>query len=84
MKQKDIALIIIIIFVSAFISFFISKAIFASPKNRQQSVEVVEPISADFPKPDNRFFNGTAFDPTQLITIGQNTNPDPFSGSSSQ
>jgi hypothetical protein len=84
MKQKDIAVIIVVVFVSAFISLFASKAIFAPPKNRQQQVEVVQPISADFQKPDGRYFNSQSFDPTQLITIGQNANPDPFSGSAAQ
>jgi hypothetical protein len=78
MKQKDIVLIIIIIFFSAIISLFVSKSIFASPKNRQQQVEVVQPITADFPKPDSRYFNSNAFDPTRQITIGQNANPNPF------
>jgi hypothetical protein len=81
MKQKDIALIVMIALVGAIISLFISKAIFAPPKNRQQKVEVVQPISSDLPKPDSNYFNSSAFDPTQLITIGQNSNPDPFSGS---
>ncbi len=80
MRQKDIALIVVIVFLSAIISFFVSKTIFASPKNRQQAVEVVQPITSDFPKPDKRYFNSQSFDPTQLITIGQNANPDPFSG----
>ena len=79
MKQKDIALIIIIIFFSALISLLISKAIFVSPKNRQQEVEVVQPITDDFPKPDSRYFNDKAFDPTQTITITENANPNPFS-----
>jgi len=82
MKQKDIALIIIVVFASAVISSFASKAIFAPPKNRQQLVEVVDPITADFPQPDIRFFNSSSFDPTQLITIGQNNNTNPFSSSS--
>ncbi len=80
MKQKDIALILVIVFISAIISFFVSGRLFAPPQNRQQQVEVVAPISADFPRPDKRFFNVSSFDPTQLITIGQNVNPDPFSG----
>ena len=84
MKQKDIALIVIVVIISIFISLFASKAIFAPPKNRQQKVEVVQPITADFPKPDNHYFNPQAFDPTQTITIGGNANPDPFSGSSAQ
>lgn len=80
MKQKDIALIILIVAVAGLLSFFISKQLFAAPKDRQQEVEVVQPISADFPKPDERYFNDRAFDPTQTITIGGNNNPDPFSG----
>jgi hypothetical protein len=79
MKQKDIVLILVIVFISAVVSLFVSKAIFVSPKNRQQQVEVVQPITADFPKPDKQFFNKDANDPTKLITIGQNANSDPFS-----
>lgn len=81
MKQKDIVLIAGIIVFSAIVSLLISKVIFTSPKNRQQQVEVVQPITADFPKPDKQYFNSSAFDPTQLITIGQNANPNPFSSS---
>lgn len=84
MKQKDVALIIIIAFISALISLFVSKAIFAPPKNRQQPVEVVQPITADFPAPDTHYFNSNAFDPTQPITISQNANPDPFSSTAGQ
>jgi hypothetical protein len=82
MKQKDIALILVIVFISAVISLFVSKAIFAAPKSRQQQVEVVQPITSDFPKPDSRYFNSQASDPTQLITIGQNNNTSPFKASS--
>lgn len=84
MKQKDIALIILIVAIAGMLSFFVSKQLFSSPKNRQQQVEVVQPITADFPKPDERYFNNQAFDPTQTITIGGNSNPDPFSSSSQQ
>jgi hypothetical protein len=82
MKQKDIVLIVIIVLISGILSLFVSKAIFAPPKNRQQQVDVVQPITADFPKPDSHYFNSSAIDPTQLITIGQNANPNPFSSSS--
>jgi hypothetical protein len=80
MKQKDIALIAVIGVISLVISVIVSNLVFGSPKNRQQQVEVVQPITAVFPPPDSRYFNSEAFDPTQLITIGQNANPDPFSG----
>ena len=81
MKQKDIALIAVIVVISAVASLLISKAVFASPEKRQQAVEVVQPISSDFAAPDTRYFNSSAIDPTQTITIGGNANPDPFSAS---
>jgi len=84
MKQKDLALILVIVFVSAIVSLFVSKAIFASPKNRQQSVEVVQPITANFPQPDSSYFNSNSIDPTQSINVGQNANPNPFDSSSTQ
>ena len=79
MKQKDIALIAIVVFFSAIFSYFISNAIFASPDKRQQQVEVVRAITTEFPKPDERFFNDQAFDSTRIIVIGDDTNTDPFS-----
>ena len=82
MRQKDLALIGVIIFISAIVSLFVSKAVFAPPKNRQQQVEVVQPITDTFPQPDSHYFNSTAFDPTKLITIGQNNNNDPFNSTS--
>lgn len=81
MKQKDIALIVIVIVISAIFSVAISRLVFSSPQKRQQKVEVVEPISADFPMPDSHYFNEQSVDPTKLITIGNNTNPNPFSAS---
>jgi hypothetical protein len=77
MKQKDIALIAVIIAISAVISLLVSKQLFNAATQKQQ-VEVVQPISSSFEKPDSRYFNKDAFDPTQQITIGQNANPDPF------
>jgi hypothetical protein len=82
MKQKDAVLIIVIVFLSAVISFVVSRLIFASPANRQQQVDVVQSISTDFPNPDSRYFNSSSIDPTQLIQIGNTTNSNPFNGNS--
>lgn len=79
MKQKDIALIVIVVIISATISIVVSKSIFVKPSNRQQEVEVVQAIDTKFTPPDTRYYNSQAFDPTQPITIGDNANPDPFS-----
>jgi len=82
MKQKDIALIVVIVIISAFASFMITKHFIATPKSRKQTAEVVQPITDDFPSPDSHYFNSQAFDPTKQITIGENSNPDPFKGAS--
>ncbi len=84
MKQKDIVLIVVIVFISAIISLFVSNEIFASPAKRQQEVENVQPISATFNTPDTTYLNSTSFDPTQPLNISQSTNSDPFNGSTSQ
>jgi len=82
MRKKDLPVIIVIVIISAVISLLVSKAIFAPPKNRQQKVDVVQAITTDFPSPDSHYFNKNAIDPTQLITIGQNANSNPFSAPS--
>lgn len=84
MKQKDIAIIVIAAFIGAVAAYLISNSIFVSPKNRQQQVQVVEPISSSFQQPDNQFFNHSSVDLTQNIAIGQNTNPNPFNNPPSQ
>ena len=78
MKQKDIALIAVIIVISGIFSFIISNYVFVTPKDRQSQVEVVPQISSTFNQPDKRFYNSSAFDPTRIIVIGQNSNADPF------
>jgi hypothetical protein len=83
MKQKDFALIAVIVFVSAIISLFASKALFGAPKAANKEAEVVAPITANFPTPDSKYFNSQSIDPTKTITIQQNTNTDPFNGAAS-
>jgi len=82
MKQKDIALIVIIAFISAVVSFVVSGRIFVTPANRQQQVEVVDVIRSDFTPPSSKYFNSSSIDPTQLVTIGNNNNQNPFSAQS--
>ena len=78
MKQKDWIVIIITVFISAVASFFISRALFASPDDLVTEVEVVEPITAEFIEPDERYFNEDSINPTQTITIGDEINPRLF------
>jgi len=80
MKQKDIALIAVIVIISGIFSFIISNYVFVAPKDRQSQVEVVPVISSQFTKPDKRFYSSESFDPTRIIVIGGNSNQDPFAG----
>jgi len=79
MKQKDIVLIIVVVFISGVASYLISNALFGSAKNKVTKVEVVQKITSDFnDKPDPKYFNSDSIDPTQLIQIGNNSNTQPF------
>jgi len=80
MKQKDIALIIIIAAISGFASFFASRLLFATPENRQQKVEVVDKITSDFAAPNPKYFNSNSINASQLIQVTDNKNPNPFNG----
>jgi len=78
MKQKDIALIVVVILISVIFSLLLSKWLISSPSQRSYKVEVVQPITADFPPPDKKYFNEKSFDPTKLIQIGNESNTKPF------
>jgi hypothetical protein len=80
MKQKDIALIVVIAFISAIASFVISNKIFVTPSNRQQQVAKIDVINSDFQTPSNKYFNNKSVDPAQLVQIGENNNQNPFNG----
>lgn len=80
MRQKDMMVILAVAIFSAVLAVVVTKMLFSKPQNRQVEVEIVAPISAEFPDPDKRFFNQNAIDPTQAIQIGNSNNPDPFRG----
>jgi len=72
MKQKDIALILVMVFISAILSLVISKFVFSTPQNRQQQAEVIDIITPEFPTPPPKYFNANAVDPAQPISLGDN------------
>ena len=80
MRQKDMMVILAVVICSGVLSVVVTKMLFSKPQSRKVEVEVVHPISADFPDPDKRYFNSNAIDPTQAIQIGNSNNPDPFRG----
>ncbi len=84
MKQKDIALIVVIVIITGVVSIVLSNILIPSPNKKRQSVEVVEPITAEFAQPDQKYFNKNSVNPTQTIKIGEGLNPAPFNDTNRQ
>jgi|JI10StandDraft_1071094.scaffolds.fasta_scaffold1141304_2 hypothetical protein len=80
MKQKDLSIIIAVAFLSAIVSYLLSNKLFVTPENRQQKVEVVDVIVADFEEPSTRYFNADSINPTQISQLSS-TNQTPFNAS---
>jgi hypothetical protein len=78
MKQKDIALLIVIAFVSIVLSVFASKFLFNSSKSETQTVDVVPAITSGFQQPSSQFFNSQSVDSAQSTEIGVGANSNPF------
>lgn len=78
MKQKDISVIVVIVIFSILVSVLLSNKLIATPKNRQQKVEVVDIITPTFNRPDSKYFNKDSINPTQTIQIGGDPNKNPF------
>lgn len=80
MKQKDIALIIVVAAISGLVSFFVAQYFFLKPESKQLKAEFVQPITTDFNSPDSKYFNSSSINPTQQIQIGDGTNTTPYNG----
>lgn len=78
MKQKDIALVIIIAAVSAVLAFFVSNWIFGGQRSGEQTAEVIDVITDEFRQPPEKYFSANSVNPTKLIEIGGESNPSPF------
>lgn len=78
MKQKDLALILVVSFIAVVFSLIVSNFFFSSSKSRQLKSDVVTAITPEFTEPSKKYFNENSVDPTQIIRIGDNTNDKPF------
>ena len=77
MKSKDIGLILVIAIISGAISFMLSGFLISSD-DKKQSVETIDPISPDFSRPPDAYFNDNSINPTQEIRIQQDPDSKPF------
>lgn len=80
MKRKDISVLLVVAFVSAFLSVILSGLFFSTPEDRAQKVETAEVIETVFEVPDQKYFNSNSVNPTQNIQIGTDPNSNPFEG----
>jgi hypothetical protein len=78
MKQKDIAVIVAAGLIAAIFSLILTQVVFVPKDHKELKAEVIDPISSEFTQPDKSVFNQNAINPTQLIQIGDGTNPSPF------
>lgn len=83
MKQKDIALIIIVTFVSLILAIFASKFLLSSTGGSEQEAETVDSISATFNSPDSKYYNDQSVNPTQIIRISDSKNDQLFDSATS-
>jgi methionine-rich copper-binding protein CopC len=63
MKQKDIILVVVMVLIGAAVAVAVSRLTFSTPKNREQTAEVVDAISTDFPEPPKKYFNVKSVNP---------------------
>lgn len=80
MKSKDWEVIGIVVVVAAMITFAVATLLFGGKNTKILKVEVVSPISSDFPLPNTKYFNEDSLNPTQEIKIGEDSNSSPFNG----
>jgi len=80
MKSKDWEIIGIVVIVSGVLTFAIASLLFGGGHTKPLRVEVVAPISSDFPLPNTKYFNNDSLNPTQEIKIGEDSNTSPFNG----
>ncbi|HZP55667.1 MAG TPA: hypothetical protein VFB03_02770 [Candidatus Saccharimonadales bacterium] len=84
MTRKDLVPLLLIAFVAAIISYFVSSAVF-KPIDHTDKAPQVQAIKSDFPDVKNDtaysaiFYNG-AVDATQPVQIGNSNNSQPFNG----
>lgn len=77
MKQQDIAVVIIIVFVAGMASFFLANKFF-SPSTARRSAETVTAIDPTFTVPDKKYFSADSINPTLRIEIAPGDNKNPF------
>lgn len=77
MKQQDIAVVIIIVFIASVATFFLANK-FVSPSTARRTAETVTAIDPTFAVPDTKYFSTNSINPTLRIEIAPGDNKNPF------
>jgi|JI10StandDraft_1071094.scaffolds.fasta_scaffold1641669_2 hypothetical protein len=78
LKAKDFTTLILLIGVSAVVSFLLSRVLFSNTKTLTSKVEVVNPVSSEFNYENKSYFSEDKLNPTKDITVSGNNNTDPL------
>ena len=70
MKQKDIALIVVVSLVTIVISFMLGDMLLGNPGDDVTVLEYLEPISSDLVEPSSDHFNSYISNPTVEVVVG--------------
>lgn len=77
-KSKDMTVLVILVGLSALLSFFLSNLLFSNKKSLVSKVEVVAPVTSKFDYLDRPYFAGNPLNPTKNITVSENNNQKPL------
>ncbi|MEO5499204.1 MAG: hypothetical protein ABIR46_01760 [Candidatus Saccharimonadales bacterium] len=72
MKKNEIAILVLIIGLTALIGYFVGKSLLGGSQLKPVQVESARALTSDVTKPDSTVFNAQGINPTMTITISPN------------
>jgi hypothetical protein len=69
MKRTDIAMIVLIVAVSAGIAYFVANSLFGGKTENGVTVKTIDPITSVIQSPDASIFNKDAINPSIEVTV---------------
>jgi hypothetical protein len=69
MKRTDIAMIVLIVAVSAGIAYFVANSLFGGKTESGVTVKTIDPITSVIQPPDNKIFNKDAMNPSVGVSV---------------
>lgn len=72
MKKNEIAILVLIVGLTAIMGYFVGKSLLGGSQLKQVQVESARALSSEVAKPDPAIFNKDGINPTTTIIINQN------------